>query len=332
MLNGQAIIGRVRGIAQGIGDRATRDAFVRFAEEIANGLGAQQEDVTHKGTATFDSNDRRGALQARGVTRLSGEVRMDGDVAWGNRVFIADGSGGGDFIMATMARWVEDTGAYERIIGEVSRRVFDPLGRFATAVADDVLTAFWDTTHGRTGQALGTDYSGEYVGTSLEGSLVGPPGPAGGPGPPGADGGPGPAGVDGVNGIDGTPGVDGGPGPTGAPGEPGPPGGDGSPGDPGPPGPIGEPGPKDSIVRNDLGTYAFACMEATVPLFFDVVARGARPTSRFLAAIEGGTYERFQGETQDLLMGVRSGYSGWRSPTKTAQQKRLADQFWSQAQ
>lgn len=317
MLNTSVMITRAKQLAQGIKDPAIRDAFTSFARELATGVGGSLETMKHKGSLTLETNDRKGALNASGVSRVNGEFRADGDVSWGSRVFILDENGGGDYARGTLAAWNNDTGAYERKLGEVSQRIHDPLGKMASSVTDDVVISFWDTTRGVTGQTLGTEYSGEYVAHGIVGPTVGVPGPPGAAGAPGAAGPPGATG------------------PTGATGGPGPGGPDGQPGEPGPigpDGPEGPPGPKDSIISNELGTYAFACVEGTRPWFVDVVPHGQQASERFMAAVEMHGIVRITGLSHDVIFGVRRGYASWRNPDKTTDQKQRADNFWGQAQ
>lgn len=146
-------------------------------------------------------------------------------------------------------------------------------------------------------------------GRTQESSSPGSPGSPGAAGPPGAQGNP------------------------GDPGAPGPPGPPGPTGDPGPTGGIGPPGPKDSIIRNHLGIYAFACAEATQPWFFEIRTRGAKPTKRFLAAIEKSTLVRFKSTNgkKELVFGIRKGYKQWISPDKTERAMKQAHAFWGLA-
>lgn len=148
--------------------------------------------------------------------------------------------------------------------------------------------------------------------------VPGPPGSPGNNGPPGSPGNDGPPGSPGAPGTPGTPGSDGGPGPPGAPGAVGPP---------------GPPGPKDSIVQNHLGIYAFACAEATQPLFFEIRNRGQKPTAKFLAAVEKGTLVRFKSTNgkKELVFAVRKGYKNWLSPDKTERAMKQAHAFWGLA-
>lgn len=151
---------------------------------------------------------------------------------------------------------------------------------------------------------------------------TGPTGSPGDPGPPGDPGGP--PGPPGPPGNDGSPGPTGPTGPPGPPGEPGPQGGMG---DPGPP------GPKDSIIKNHLGIYAFACAEATQPLFFEIRSRGQKPTAKFLAAVEKSTLVRFKSSNgkKELVFGVRKGYKKWVNPKKTVNEMIRANAFWALA-
>lgn len=148
-----------------------------------------------------------------------------------------------------------------------------------------------------------------------EGSGTGPTGAPGDPGPQGPAGSPG------------TPGDPGSPGPTG------PPGADGPPGSPGAEGPPGPPGPKDSIIKNGLGIYAFACAEATQPWFFEIRGSKEKPTKKFLAAIEKSTLVTFKSTNgkKHLVFGIRKGYKQWISPEKTEQAMRQAHAFWGLA-
>jgi hypothetical protein len=149
-------------------------------------------------------------------------------------------------------------------------------------------------------------------------SGIGPAGEPGDPGPTGPAGGPG---------NPGEPGPIGPPGPSGGTGEPG---GPGPIGDPGPPGP---PGPKDSIIRNHLGIYAFACAEATQPWFFEIRGAKEKPTKKFLAAIEKDTLVSFKSTNgkKRLVFGIRKGYKQWISPEKTERAMKQAHAFWGLA-
>lgn len=155
-------------------------------------------------------------------------------------------------------------------------------------------------------------------------STISGTGPQGTPGTPGTPGDPGPQGPAGNPGPTGDPGSPGNPGPTGDPGPPG------EPGSIGPPGP---PGPKDSIIKNHLGIYAFACAEATQPWFFEIRGSKEKPTKKFLAAIEKDTLVTFKSTNgkKHLVFGIRKGYKQWISPEKTEQAMKQAHAFWGLA-
>lgn len=152
---------------------------------------------------------------------------------------------------------------------------------------------------------------------------------ASGPGATGATGPTGPTGATGPEGPIGPTGPTGDPGPTGPTGDPGvagPPGPDGPPGPPGPsgdPGSAGPPGPKDSIVETILGIYAFACVEAARPYFFEIVPAHKQPSRKFLAAVRKESLVRFRSTSGlcDLVLGVRADIKGdWNMPAKTRKQ------------
>ena len=143
------------------------------------------------------------------------------------------------------------------------------------------------------------------------GSVVSEPGPKGDKGDPGTNG---------TNGIDGTPGTPGTNGIDGIPGNPGTNGTDGNPGLPGLPGQPGEPG-KEAIVKNDMGIYAFACIEGTGVWFMELVKRGHPTSPRFDAATEGGQI-RFPSQDggYELALAVRKGFGDWHMPDRTIEQ------------
>lgn len=147
------------------------------------------------------------------------------------------------------------------------------------------------------------------------------------------NGSPGPPGNPGVPGMDGIPGAQGLPGDPGQQGNPGPPGDPGQQGNPGAQGDPGPPGPKDSIIKNHLGIYAFACAEATQPWFFEIRARGQKPTAKLVAAVDKGTLVRFKSTNgkKELVFGIRKGYKQWISPDKTDAAMRQANAFWGLA-
>lgn len=153
---------------------------------------------------------------------------------------------------------------------------------------------------------------------------------------------PGQNGQNGVPGTDGDPGVPGNPGSQGNPGDPGPPGNPGQMGDPGPiggpgakgdPGDPGPPGPKDSIIKNHLGIYAFACAESTQPWFFEILPKGRKCSPRFLAGVESKSIVRFtsKGGKKELVFAVRKGFLKWVSPDKTNRAMKRANDFWALA-
>lgn len=149
----------------------------------------------------------------------------------------------------------------------------------------------------------------------------------GSPGDPGPPGDIGPPGSPGPQGDPGAPGPTGPTGPTGDPGPPGETGPTGAPGDPGPP------GPKDSIIKNHLGIYAFACAESTQPWFFEIRGAKEKPTKKFLAAIEKDTLVIFKSTNgkKHLVFGIRKGYKQWISPEKTERAMKQAHAFWGLA-
>lgn len=153
--------------------------------------------------------------------------------------------------------------------------------------------------------------AGRGRGQEQYGSVVSEPGPKGDKGDPGTNG---------TNGIDGTPGTPGTNGVDGIPGNPGTNGTDGNPGLPGLPGPPGEPG-KEAIVKNDLGVYAFACIEGTGVWFMELVKRGHPTSPRFDEATEGGQI-RFPSQDggYELALAVRKGFGDWHMPDRTIEQ------------
>jgi len=153
--------------------------------------------------------------------------------------------------------------------------------------------------------------------------MIGEPGTVGPPGNPGSPG------VNGTPGNPGPPGDPGGPpGPPCSPGGSGDPGSPGSPGLPGPPGPPGEPG-KEAIVKNNLGVYAFACIEGTGVWFMELVKRGDATSPRFDEATEGGQI-RFpsQDGRYELALAVRKGFGDWHMPDRTLDQYEANRQNW----
>lgn len=196
------------------------------------------------------------------------------------------------------------------------------------------------------GTLPGTTVAGKTGPTGAASTVPGPTGPAGSPGadstvpgptgpastvpgptgPPGSDAGyTGPVGPTGPAGmsITGPPGISV-TGPAGAPGA-------GST-VPGPTGPTGPMGPKDSIVQTEAGIYAFACMEASRPMFFELVRAGEAASAKFLAAVIGVPL-RFRSACgrSELLLGIRKGFGEWEMPEKTGAEMERAKRFWGQA-
>lgn len=188
------------------------------------------------------------------------------------------------------------------------------------------------------GTLPGTTVAGKTGPTGAASTVPGPTGPAGSPGADSTVPGPtGPAST--VPGPTGPPGSDAGytgpVGPTGPPGisvtgPAGAPGADST--VPGPTGPTGPMGPKDSIVQTEAGIYAFACMEASRPMFFELVRAGEAASAKFLAAVIGVPL-RFRSACgrSELLLGIRKGFGEWEMPEKTGAEMERAKRFWGQA-
>jgi hypothetical protein len=100
----------------------------------------------------------------------------------------------------------------------------------------------------------------------------------------------------------------------------GPTGSSGATGAAGPTGARGPTGPagKEAIVKNDLGIYAFACIEGTGVWFMELVKRGEPTSPRFDAATEGGQI-RFSSQDgrYELALATRSGFGKWNMPDRT---------------
>lgn len=188
------------------------------------------------------------------------------------------------------------------------------------------------------GTLPGTTVAGKTGPTGAASTVPGPTGPAGSPGADSTVPGPtGPAST--VPGPTGPPGSDAGytgpVGPTGPPGisVTGPAGAPGAGSTvPGPTGPTGPMGPKDSIVQTEAGIYAFACMEASRPMFFELVRAGEAASAKFLAAVIGVPL-RFRSACgrSELLLGIRKGFGEWEMPEKTGAEMERAKRFWGQA-
>lgn len=155
--------------------------------------------------------------------------------------------------------------------------------------------------------------------------VTGPTGNTGPIGPTGSD-----AGFTGPTGPRGIQGPSGPRGPTGSPaGFTGP---TGSSGGAGPQGPTGPTGPKigDTIVSNELGTYAFGIVEGTQGQFFDLIPANASTDPRFDAAVIQ-TF-RFASEcgTFHLCCGVPKHCKNWRMPNKTENDRLRTMKMWGQ--
>ncbi len=89
----------------------------------------------------------------------------------------------------------------------------------------------------------------------------------------------------------------------------------------GPPGSTGQQGPtgsKDIIVKNNLGVYAFACVEAAGVWFMELVERGSAPSPKFLEATESSQFRFLSSDSKhELVIAVRKGFNGWNMPDKT---------------
>lgn len=342
---------KINQLASSIQDEPTRQAISAIASEISRTIGDQRGTEVNTKNVVVEGRDRRGSLVSKGVTRMSGEVRTSGDVAWGTRVFLLDEAGGGDVVRGTMAAWNQDTGAYERMIGVPQKIIRDPLGRLTSNVADDVVTAMWDTSIGVTGRSLGTDRQGEYV--SVTG--VGAQGQQGGTGSQGSQGGQGPQGADGLQGNEGAQGPQGYQGYQGDQGDAG--------GPQGPQGYQGDQGPqgdKMAIVEYLDGYVGLFCVESPDVAFEDVMIVGVGATKidqRFLAVCELGSIEvvgvscnkagelpatyivgdtlcvdsAVKGRFVVKLRGIRKGRSGVRFPPKTRSQMERNNRFWNRA-
>lgn len=72
-------------------------------------------------------------------------------------------------------------------------------------------------------------------------------------------------------------------------------------------------------------------MEATRPIFCEVVAHGARVSEKFAAAIIPDSAVRFTNDagTHDLVLGIRTEFPTWEMPEKTAEQMKKSRNFWA---
>lgn len=269
-----------------------------------------------------------------GPTGATGAAGTNGNNGWtpvfavasdGERrvLRVTDWTGGQGTKPAT-GKYVGSTGLVDLVADAVNVR--GPIG-LASATATSSIGIFPSAS----ATVVGDVVEFEFV---LERGAPGPSGPPGAPGPSGGPPGPpGPTGPQGNQGIAGPPGVDG---IDGLPGLPGLPGNDGLPGAngidgaPGGAGPPGEPGPKESIVETAAGIYAFACLEASRPLFAHVRRTNEALPEKFLAAV-GPQILRFpshDGE-HELCLGIRSEFPGWFMPGATKEQKDHSRAFWS---
>lgn len=100
----------------------------------------------------------------------------------------------------------------------------------------------------------------------------------------------------------------------------------------GPRGPTGLQGPtgvKDSIVKNNLGIYAFACMEGSGVWYVDIVKRGEPVHPKFEAATEGGQMRFLSSDSKhELVVAVRKGFMDWVMPDKSIKQFEAYKHNW----
>lgn len=152
--------------------------------------------------------------------------------------------------------------------------------------------------------------------------LTGPTGPQG---PTGTQGLTGPQGFTGPKGSIGLSGPQGATGPIGANGSRGPQGDRGS---------IGPTGPKDSIIKTDLGIYAFACFEMDQACFGSLGKAGQPPAKKFAASVIPESIVSFASIDRKsvLHVGVRRGFADWLNPERTPAQMVHAMTWWSKAQ
>lgn len=160
-----------------------------------------------------------------------------------------------------------------------------------------------------------------------QGGPTGPAGPTGDTGPTGSTGPTGPMGP--AGGPMGPSGLTGPTGPTGPAGPAGP---------AGPTGPVstvagptGPAGPKESKVRTELGSYSFACMEASRPMFAHIRRFDEALPDKFLAAV-GPELLRFpSGDgVHELCLAVRAEFPGWLMPDCTEAERIRSVNFWAQ--
>lgn len=142
-------------------------------------------------------------------------------------------------------------------------------------------------------------------------SEQGPRGATGVQGQTGLQGAQGPAGATGPQGIQGIQGIQGVTGPAGQTGS------------------VGSTGPKDSIVKNNLGVYAFACIEGSGVWFMDFVKRGEAAHPRFDEATEGGQFRFLSTDSKyELVLATRKGFKDWHMPDKSIEQFEAYKHNW----
>jgi len=131
-------------------------------------------------------------------------------------------------------------------------------------------------------------------------------------------------------------------GPSGAPGSVGPTGLRGPTGERGPTGlqgptglagatgAQGPTGSKEAIVRNNLGIYAFACVEGTGVWFMELVQRGSPTSPRFDEATEGGQIRFLSTDSRfELALATRKGFGAWHMPDRTLEEYEANRHNWT---
>jgi hypothetical protein len=98
-------------------------------------------------------------------------------------------------------------------------------------------------------------------------------------------------------------------------------------------GPRGETGPtgsKEAIVRNNLGIYAFACIEGTGVWFMELLQRGSETSPRFNEATEGKQIRFLSSDGQyELALATRKGFGAWYMPDRTLEEYEANNHNWS---
>lgn len=119
-------------------------------------------------------------------------------------------------------------------------------------------------------------------------------------------------------------------GPKGDKGDQGDQGDQGEQGIPGPQGERGPTGDKDAIVKNELGIYAFACIEGTGVWFMELLQRGSSTSPRFDAATEGGQIRFLSSDGRfELALATRKGFGAWYMPDRTLEEYESNRYNWS---